>query len=89
VRPLLLFVVAISIAGCGPSAEDLKARLGGLDEALVVGVTKGDSFIVTGRCRGGSGFEVKVELGDADQRSLDVVADRAKDAIHFACLGSR
>lgn len=75
----------------GPSPDDVKARLGGLDEQLVVGVAQApDHFLITGRClkANGAGFEVKVDLTStsvSEQISAEDVAERAKHPIRMAC----
>jgi hypothetical protein len=88
-KAALALVVGFTTA-CAPAADDLKARLGGIEEGEVAGVVlSGDAYRVTGRCleRGrGRGFDVAVEVGDLDQRSLEVVTKRARAAIDLACL---
>lgn len=87
---LAVAAVPLIAAACAPGADDVKARLGGIEDGEVAGVVlSGDVYKVTGRCldRGrGRGFDVAVEVGDLDQRSLEVIAKRAKAAISLACL---
>lgn len=88
-----VFVALIAASSCvdpapaAPAVEDIEARLGGLDEAVVVGVSKGDGhYVVTGRCleAKGAGFSVRVDV--TPTLAVEGVVGRAEHHIKMACL---
>jgi hypothetical protein len=79
--PLAALAAAGELTGCvkepaAPAAEDVRARLGGLDEARVEGVLRGEGhYLVTGHCFDpkNAGFELKVEAPTASDLTGSVL----------------